>query len=132
MATFFRQTLFATYEYEANLLVEQGVPITEAALSKIMVDLYRHYYDIDIREEDGKPYVWAYIPHLFHTPFYVYQYATSYSASLKIYDNVKKGLPGSMENYINMLKAGGSNYPVNIAKIAGADLTDKKDIRSCY
>jgi len=125
MATFFRQTLFATYEYEANKLVEAGTPITEASLSKIMVDLYKHYYDIDIREEDGKQYVWAYIPHLFHTPFYVYQYATSYSASLKVYDNVKKGVPNAMENYMAMLKAGGSDYPVNIAKIAGADLTDK-------
>lgn len=125
MATFFRQTLFATYEYEANKLVEQGVPITEASLSKIMVDLYKHYYDIDIREEEGKQYVWAYIPHLFHTPFYVYQYATSYSASLKVYDNVKRGLPNAMENYKKMLKAGGSDYPVEIAKVAGADLTDK-------
>lgn len=126
MATFYRQTLFATYEYEANKLVEQGIPITEASLSKIMVDLYKHYYDIDIREENGKEYVWAYIPHLFHTPFYVYQYATSYSASLKVYDNVKNGVPNAMENYMAMLKAGGSDYPVNIAKIAGADLTDKK------
>ncbi|MDY0211063.1 MAG: oligoendopeptidase F [Acholeplasma sp.] len=126
MATFFRQTLFATYEYEANKLVEQGIPITEASLSKIMVDLYKHYYDIDIREEEGKQYVWAYIPHLFHTPFYVYQYATSYSASLKVYDNVKNGLPNAMENYKKMLKAGGSDYPVEIAKLAGADLTDKK------
>lgn len=126
MATFFRQTLFATYEYEANRLVEQGIPITEAALSKIMIDLYKHYYDIDITEENGKQYVWAYIPHLFHTPFYVYQYATSYSASLKIYENVKKGLPNAMSNYIQMLKAGGSAYPVDIAKIAGADLTDKQ------
>lgn len=126
MATFFRQTLFATYEYEANKLVEQGIPITEAALSKIMIDLYKHYYDIDITEENGKQYVWAYIPHLFHTPFYVYQYATSYSASLKIYENVKKGLPNAMSSYIQMLKAGGSAYPVDIAKIAGADLTDKQ------
>lgn len=126
MATFFRQTLFATYEYEANKLVEQGIPITEATLSKIMIDLYKHFYDIDITEENGKQYVWAYIPHLFHTPFYVYQYATSYSASLKIYENVKKGLPNAMSNYIKMLKAGGSAYPVDIAKIAGADLTDKQ------
>ena len=126
MATFFRQTLFATYEYEANKLVEKGIPITEGALSKIMIDLYKHYYDIDITEENGKQYVWAYIPHLFHTPFYVYQYATSYSASLKIYENVKKGVPNAMSNYIQMLKAGGSAYPVDIAKIAGADLTDKQ------
>jgi oligoendopeptidase F len=126
MATFYRQTLFATYEYEANKLVEQGVPITYQSLSKIMIDLYKHYYDLDITEENGKEYVWAYIPHLFYTPFYVYQYATSYSASLKIYDNVKKGVPHAMENYLGLLKSGGSDFPVNQAAKAGADLTDKK------
>lgn len=126
MATFYRQTLFATYEYEANKLVEQGVPITYESLSKIMVDLYKHYYDLDITKENGKEYVWAYIPHLFYTPFYVYQYATSYSASLKIYSNVKKGEAHAMENYLGLLKSGGSDYPVNQAAKAGADLTNKE------
>lgn len=126
MGTFFRQTLFATYEYKANELVEQGMPITEQSLSKIMIDLYKHFYDIDITAENGKEYVWAYIPHLFHTPFYVYQYATSYSASLKIYENVKNNKPYAMENFLGLLKSGGSDYPVNQAKKAGADLTNKE------
>ncbi len=126
MSTFYRQTLFATYEYRANQLVEKGVPITEQALSNIMIDLYKHFYDLDITEENGKQYVWAYIPHLFHTPFYVYQYATSYSASLKIYDNVKNNKPEAMTNYMGLLKSGGSDYPVNQAAKAGADLTDKE------
>ncbi|AUD63526.1 oligoendopeptidase F [Tenericutes bacterium MO-XQ] len=126
MATFFRQTLFATYEYKANELVEKGMPITEQSLSKIMIDLYKHFYDIDITEENGKEYVWAYIPHLFHTPFYVYQYATSYSASLKIYADVKANKAGAMEKYLGLLKSGGSDYPVNQAKKAGADLTNKE------
>jgi oligoendopeptidase F len=126
MGTFFRQTLFATYEYKANEMVEQGMPVTEQSLSKIMIDLYKHFYDIDIPSENGKEYVWAYIPHLFHTPFYVYQYATSFSASLKIYDNVKNNKPQAMENFLGLLKSGGSDYPVNQAKKAGADLTNKE------
>ena len=126
MATFFRQTLFATYEYQANELVEKGMPITDQSLSKIMIDLYKHYYDLDITEENGKEYVWAYIPHLFHTPFYVYQYATSYSASLKIYADVKDNKPESMDKFLGLLKSGGSDYPVNQAKKAGADLTKKE------
>ena len=125
MSTFYRQTLFATYEYLANERVAKGEPITSDALSQIMVDLYKHYYDIDIREEIYKPYVWAYIPHLFHTPFYVYQYATSYSASFKIYSDVKANKPHAMENFKAMLKSGGSQYPVDQAKLAGADLTTK-------
>lgn len=126
MSTFYRQTLFASYEYEANKLVELGVPLNSNNLSKIMIDLYKHYYDIDITKEDGKAYVWAYIPHLFRTPFYVYQYASSYAASLKIYEDIKQNKPGSMAKYIELLKSGGSKYPVDQAKEAGADLTKKE------
>lgn len=126
LSTFYRQTLFATYEYEANKLVELGIPLNSSNLSKIMIDLYKHYYDIDITEEKYKEYVWAYIPHLFRTPFYVYQYASSYAASLKIYDDIKANKPNSMKKYINLLKSGGSKYPVDQAKEAGADLTKKE------
>ena len=125
MGTFFRQTLFATYEFEASKLVDQGIPLNADVLSKIMVDLYKHYYDLDITEEKGKQYVWAYIPHFFGTPFYVYQYATSYSASLKIYNDIKAGKKDAFENYKGLLKSGGSDYPVNQAKKAGADLSTK-------
>ena len=130
MSTFYRQVLFATYELRANELVEKGIPVTDESLSQIMIDLYKHYYNIDITKEDGKQYVWAYIPHLFHTPFYVYQYATSFSASLKIYENVKLGKPGALEDYLGLLKSGGSDYPVNQAAKAGADLTDKKTFQA--
>lgn len=126
MATFYRQTLFATYEFLANEKAMEGEPITSESLSQIMIDLYKHYYDLDITKEVYKPYVWAYIPHLFHTPYYVYQYATSYSASFKIYSDVKNGVPNAMENYKAMLKSGGSAYPVDQAKLAGADLTKKE------
>lgn len=126
MATFYRQTLFATYEFLANEKAMEGEPITSESLSQIMINLYKHYYDLDITKEVYKPYVWAYIPHLFHTPYYVYQYATSYSASFKIYSDVKNGVPNAMENYKAMLKSGGSAYPVDQAKLAGADLTKKE------
>lgn len=129
-STFYRQTLFATYEYEANKLVSEGKPVNEKALSQIMIDLYQHYYGLDITKEPGKQYVWAYIPHLFYTPFYVYQYATAFSASLKIYDNVKSNEPKAFDNYIAMLKTGGSMYPVDEAKIAGADLTKKESFQA--
>lgn len=129
-STFYRQTLFATYEYEANKLVSEGKPINDKALSQIMIYLYKHYYDLDLTKEPGKQFVWAYIPHLFYTPFYVYQYATAFSASLKIYENVKTEQPKAFENYIKMLKTGGSMYPVDEAKIAGADLTKKESFQA--
>ena len=125
MGTFYRQTLFATYEYEANKLVEQDLPVNVESLSKIMIDLYQHYYDIDITKEDGKELVWAYIPHLFNSPYYVYQYATSYSASLKFYETVKKKVPNAMKNYLDLLKSGASDFSINLVAKAGVDLTSK-------
>ncbi len=124
LGTFYRQTLFAAYEFEAHKLAETGAPITYEALSNIMIDLYKHFYDIDISEEPGKAYVWAYIPHLFNTPFYVYQYATSFAASLKLFDMVKDD-PRKIENHMRLLKAGGDDFPVEQVKKAGVDLTTK-------
>ena len=124
-STFYRQALFAYYEYEANKLVENNTPITSDVLSDIMIKLYKDFYNIDLKDEPLKKYVWAYIPHLFRTPFYVYQYATSFSASLKLYENIKLKKPNALENYLNLLKSGGNDYPVNQVKKAGCDLTDK-------
>lgn len=125
MGTFYRQTLFAAYELKAHELAEQGVPITHESLSEIMIDLYKEFYDIDITEENGKEYVWAYIPHLFYTPFYVYQYSTSFAASLKLYEMVKED-PKNIEKHIGLLKSGGNDYPVSQVKKAGVDLTTKE------
>lgn len=125
LGTFYRQTLFAAYELKAHELAEQGEPITYESLSNIMIDLYKQFYDIDITEENGKEFVWAYIPHLFGTPFYVYQYATSFAASLKLYELVKED-PKNIEKHIGLLKSGGNDYPVNQVKKAGVDLTTKE------
>ena len=126
ISTFYRQTLFAEYEYKVSKLVEQGQPLNHDVLSKIMIDLYKNYYGIDIEKEKVKQYVWAYIPHLFYTPFYVYQYATSFSASLKLYEDVKNNVEGAFERYTGLLKSGGSKYPVEQAKLAGVDFLNKE------
>lgn len=126
VSTFYRQTLFAEYELKAHELVEQDKPINHQVLSKIMIDLYQKYYGLDITKEKVKEYVWAYIPHLFHTPFYVYQYATSFAASFKIYKNVKEQGNVAFDKYINLLKSGGSKYPVEQALMAGVDFMKKE------
>ncbi len=123
VATFYRQTLFANYEILAHEKVENIEPITAEILSDIMTDLYNVYYGLDLNKEPLKKNVWAYIPHFFHTPFYVYQYATSFAASLAIYDKVKQNGEKALKQYIAMLSMGGSNYPVEIVKTAGVDLT---------
>lgn len=125
VSTFYRQTLFAEYEYLANQIVSEGKPINHQVLSQIMIDLYQKYYGMDITKEEVKQYVWAYIPHLFYTPFYVYQYATSYAASFKIYKDVKENVKGAFDRYISLLKSGGSKYPVDQVLEAGVDFTKK-------
>lgn len=126
MSTFYRQTLFAHYELEVSKLIENNTPINHEVLSNIMIKLYKQYYGLDITKEKVKQYVWAYIPHLFHTPFYVYQYATSFAASFALYENVKQGKEGAFEKYTNLLKSGGSKYPIIQTKEAGIDLTNKE------
>ena len=126
VSTFYRQTLFADYEYRANEIAANGGVINHEVLSNIMIDLYKQYYGIDITKEVYKKYVWCYIPHLFYTPFYVYQYATSFSASLKLYQSVKNGGAKEFDNYISLLKAGGSDYPVKEALSAGVDFTNEE------
>jgi len=126
VGTFYRQTLFAHYEYDISKMVEKGEPINFQVLSDEMTKLYKVYYGIDITEEKVKPLVWAYIPHLFYTPFYVYQYATSFTASMLLYENVKEGKPGAFEKYVGLLKMGGSDYPIDEVKKAGVDLTSKE------
>lgn len=125
-ATFYRQTLFANYEYEAHKLVENDQPVNYQVLCNIMEKLYKQYYGQDIKKEKVKSFVWAYIPHMFYTPFYVYQYATSFAASFKLYKDVKDKKEGAFDNYINLLKAGGSKYPVEEAKEAGVDFTKEE------
>ena len=126
MSTFYRQTLFAEYELLAHEAKEAGKPINSKVLSNIMIELYKKYYDLDITKEGVKEYVWAYIPHLHYTPFYVYQYATSFAASFKIYKNVKEEGNVAFEKYLGLLKSGGSKYPVEQAKEAGVDFMQKE------
>lgn len=126
MGTFYRQTLFGEYELIMSRKAEKQEPINYQVCNQVMVELYEKYYGIDIREEVYKPLVWAYIPHLFYSPMYVYQYATSFSASMKIYQDVKNKVPNAFEKYIGLLKSGGSEYPVDQAKKAGVDFTKRE------
>ena len=126
VGTFYRQTLFGHYEFLMAEKAERGEPINHQVASETMKDLYRQYYGIEIEEEKLKPLVWAYIPHLFYTPFYVYQYATSFTSSMLIYQRVNAGEEGAFESYLNLLRSGGSAYPVDQVKQAGVDLTTKE------
>ena len=130
LATYYRQSLFADFEYQAHKLKEEGKTLDSEILSDIFIKLYKTYYGINIRSEKYKQFVWAYIPHFYHSPYYVYQYATSYSASSAIYEKVKSGDKAALDAYLNMLKSGGSDYPIELLKKGGCDLTSSEPFLS--
>ncbi len=128
--TFFIQTMFADFELRAHELIENGKALTADMLTEICEELDNKYYGDEIFTHDHANIFWARIPHFYRSPFYVYQYATSFAASASLYAQVKEGLKKGqtepLEKYLSLLKSGGNDYPVEQLKKAGADLTSSK------
>ncbi len=128
--TFYIQSLYADYEYQVHKLAENGQPITADVLSKIMGGLYAHYYGEAVTPDELTSLKWSRVPHFYDMPYYVYQYATSFSASSEIFARYKKGSEAekkeTVKKYKELLKSGGNDFPVNQLKKAGVDLTTNK------
>jgi len=123
--TVFRQTQFAEYELRIHELAEKGQPLTGDRLTELYGEIVRKYYGHDkgiCHIEDLYTLEWAYIPHFYYN-FYVYQYATSFTASIALSEAIIEGEPGAVEKALAFLAAGGSDYPINILKKAGVDMT---------
>jgi oligoendopeptidase F len=122
--TYFRQTMFAEFELAIHDRAEAGEALTGAKFTEIYTDLLRRYHGHDagvLTIDDLYTVEWAYIPHFYYN-FYVYQYATSLAASSLFAEAVLQGRPGAVENYMKLLKAGGSDYPYELLKQAGVDM----------
>lgn len=122
--TFFRQSMFADFERSVHAQVDKGESLTGVALTKIYGDILKRYHgdkDGVVKIDDLYATEWAYIPH-FYNRFYVFQYATSIAAGSMFADEILKGKPGARDNYLNILKAGGSQYPYELVKAAGVDM----------
>jgi oligoendopeptidase F len=124
--TFFTQVLFADFELQAHRLVEQDQPITADVLNDLYARLLREYYGDVLDAEDLSRVTWARIPHFFNAPFYVYQYATCFASSARIVQGIRSEEPATraaaVERYLDLLRAGGSDYPMHLLKRAGVDL----------
>jgi oligoendopeptidase F len=123
--TVFRQAQFAEFELRMHEMAQKGEPITGEALSKLYFDITKKYYGADKGVTVVDDYVaneWSYIPH-FYRDFYVYQYATSFTASLALSEKVKAGDADARRKYLAFLSAGGSKYPIDLLKDAGVDMT---------
>ncbi len=124
--TFYRQTMFGEFELQIHQAVENGEPLTGARMTEIYGDLLRRYHGHDqgvLLVDDKYTVEWAFIPH-FYREFYVYQYATSVSGAAWFAEQFLAGDTTVRDNFLNVLKAGGSAYPHDILLTeAGLDMT---------
>ncbi len=123
--TVFRQTQFAEFELRMHERVERREPVTGDTLTdlygRILKDYYGHEKGV-CQIDDLYAVEWAYIPHFYYN-FYVYQYSTSFTAATALAEEVFSGVDGAVERYLDFISAGGSDYPVEILKKAGVDMT---------
>ena len=122
--TFFRQAMFGEFEQKIHEIADRGEPLTGADFTRIYGEILRRYHGEAqgvMKIDDLYCVEWAYIPH-FYYDFYVFQYATSVSASALFADRVLKGEPGALEKYRRLISAGASNYPYELVKAAGIDM----------
>src|SRR5262249_68168 len=128
--TYFRQAMFAEFELLIHETVEKGGALSGEGLNGMYLDLLKKYHGPKgiINPPVGAA-EWAYIPH-FYYDFYVYQYATSIAASAYFADQAPKWGAQGRDNYLGVLKAGGSDYPVDVLKKAGLDMTTPAPYRA--
>ena len=126
--TLFRQTMFAEFEKITHGLQEQGETLTADRLCEIYYDLNKLYFGEEICVDQEIAMEWARIPH-FYTPFYVYQYATGFSAAIALSKQIlEQGAP-AVERYKKFLKGGSSMYPLELLKMAGVDMEQKAPVQ---
>jgi oligoendopeptidase F len=125
--TVFRQVMFAEFEKIVHAKVEQGEALTSQELSKIYRELNVKYYGSEVVIDEDIDMEWARIPH-FYNSFYVYKYATGFSAATSLSQQILNEGQPAVERYIEFLKSGGSNYPLELLKKAGVDLSTPKPV----
>lgn len=117
--TLFRQTMFAEFEFKAHEMAEKGGSLTFDTLCELYSELNVKYYGKNIVQDPQIAWEWIRIPH-FYTAYYVYQYATGYSAAIALSQKILN--ENGAENYIKFLKGGSSDYSIELLKIAGVDM----------
>ena len=122
--TVFRQTMFAEFEKWSHEQIEKGEPLTAQSMCAYYLKLNQKYFGNEVEMDDLIQYEWARIPH-FYNAFYVYKYATGYSAAAAISDIILNEGP---DDYLKFLTTGSSNHPIPLLKIAGVDMSGKEPI----
>lgn len=125
--TVFRQTMFAEFEHDIHVRSQNGEPLTADSFTEIYYDLNKKYFGKHVNVDEQIGLEWARIPHFYYN-YYVYQYATGYSAATSLASQILSEKDVAVERYINYLKAGSSDFPIEVLKKAGVDMTSKQPI----
>ena len=120
--TIFRQTQFAEFEHFMHVEDAKGTPLTSEFLSENYTELNAKYYGPSVEKDPEIRLEWSRIPHFYYN-YYVYQYSTGFSAASALAKKILAGEPDALTNYLNYLKAGRSDYPIEVMKKAGVDMT---------
>ncbi|HYE11452.1 MAG TPA: oligoendopeptidase F [Patescibacteria group bacterium] len=127
--TVYRQTMFAEFEKIIHGKAEAGESLTADVLCQIYHDLNVEYYGPDMIVDELLDMEWSRIPH-FYTSFYVYKYATGFSAATAIAHKIINEGQSAIDKYLEFLQSGGSDYPIELLKIAGVDMTTPEPINN--
>ena len=127
--TVFRQTMFAEFEKIIHEEVERGGALTNDWLSRQYRELNQHYYGREVVIDPEIALEWSRIPH-FYTGFYVYKYATGYAAAIALSRGILDHVPNARQRYIEFLKGGDSDYPLNLLQKAGVDMESPAPVAS--
>jgi len=134
VGTFYTQAMFADFELQAHRLVEQGEPITADRLGDLYEGLLRAYNGDVFEFDDLSRVTWARIPHFYNSPFYVYQYATCFASTARLFGTLVDGpleaRQAAVDRYLALLSAGGSDHPMTLLARAGADLRDPATVQA--
>ena len=125
--TVYRQTMFEEFERRTNAMAEEGSPLTADALCGLYLELNKQYFGEDMVSDPLIAYEWCRIPHFYYN-FYVYQYATSFSAAVAIAHRILEQGEKAVKPYLEFLKSGCTQDPVSLLKIAGVDLSTSKPV----
>jgi len=127
--TFFTQVMFAEFEKKTHEMAEKGTPLTVDVFNSTYEQLFREYNGEELIFDEEVKYGWSRIPH-FYRPFYVYKYATGYASAIHIASNLLSGDEKILKSYLEFLKSGSSDYPLELLKKTGVDLTNSEPIES--
>ncbi|OHR72588.1 oligoendopeptidase F [Bacillus sp. HMSC76G11] len=125
--TVFRQTMFAEYEHTIHKKAQEGEPLTPDLLTKLYYDLNKKYFGEHLAVDEEIGLEWARIPHFYYN-YYVYQYATGFSAATALSKQILEEGKPAVDRYLEFLKSGSSDYPIEVLKKAGVDMTSPQPI----